>query len=211
MIADISKRCRQISPLYPATYNDNRISQNDRLCQMETAGTWPPPDAPVQIIQGVPVCVRLLKDAAYSASPTTSKAYPRPKRGEPPHAFNIQIYDKVYASGRQCVENMFGDATNRFRILKGNLEMGGSQWEYRLRNIIRAAMVLHNLCLDDDDSAGDFSHTSDSSSSSSVLSFDDVDSDDDGPQTNAAVQNAIVLYLQTRFELHGHSYRAIQR
>ncbi len=65
---------------------------------------------------------------------------------------------------------MFGDLTNRFRITKGQLQMHGGRWEQRLKNIIRAALILHNLCLDFDDEAN-FTDSGTSSSESEVGFF----------------------------------------
>ena len=93
---------------------------------------------------------------------------------------------------------MFADLTNRSRITKGCIEIGDSIWHARLTMIIKACLILHNLCLDFKDKA-DF-EGSDSESSDS--------SDGEIPSTSANVRNAIMLYISDNYELNGRTYKA---
>jgi len=147
--------------------------------------------------------VRLLKDPAFPDSPTTSKRHIKPRNGRQ-LTQSQQLYDIVQSAGRQCVENMFADLTNRFRITKGCIEIGGSMWHARLTMIIKACLILHNLCLDFKDKA-DF-EGSDSESSDS--SDGEHDHECDIPSTSANVRNAIMLYISDNYELNGRSYKA---
>ena len=166
------------------------------------------------MINGVVISPQLTKDPAFRASPTTSKRYSK-RRDNHTLPVACQLHDRVLSGTRQCVEQLFGDCTNRFRILKGVIQIGGHYWHKRLQKLIRCCFILHNLCLTADaESCSDAEN--DRKEESDILSVEDEDYLNTIPASqiqedkNTGLLNRAVIteYLSHIFELHGTSYRA---
>jgi hypothetical protein len=82
-------------------------------------------------------------DAAFTGTKVTLRPYPR-NDPSPAHA----LFNKVQSSARMVIEQAWGMLAAKFAIFGTAIEVKGDpvDWRERVRNIILASMILHNMC-----------------------------------------------------------------
>ena len=160
-------------------------------------------------IQGVNVPPYILGDPAFDpVGPFLMK------RCQGAHLTRTQkLWNLIQSSGRQTIEHAWGRLTRRFRFLRHVLNFGGDSWFEKVSVVIVACMILHNVCIDKEDSTevGQDADDSDSESDSDdEIIYDDQWSGvdpreyEDKQRSNNAcrtVQNALMLRAREIFRL----------
>ena len=100
------------------------------------------------VINGVPVPIMFIADAAYTVSPFVLPAY---KDGEAASNPKKALFNKKHCSTRNPIERAFGVLKNRWRCLLKKLELDLCN----IHVITAACFALHNVCLDLNESEPD--------------------------------------------------------
>jgi len=156
-------------------------------------GTWIP--RTTVEIEGRRVSPYLAADAAFPGGPLLVKPY----AGEE-HLTDEQLaFNMLLSSNRQIIEQTWGILVNRFRRWRSACEFRGEGWERRVIMCIRACMILHNLCREDEDTA---LFSDDSGSDSDSDSDDDNGGDDEESATHDAMQLRLCNWVNRLFFVH---------
>ena len=100
-----------------------------------------------------------------------------------------------------CIHQAFGDLVNRFRCFSGTFEMGGKDCENRFHIIVRAAVILHNLCIDDGDGNDWEGEDEDEEEEKGENEDEDEEAPVEACASSTAMRNATKLHLSKCFRL----------
>ena len=114
-------------------------------------GAWPPRDENGDKISftmfrghgSVRIPCYINVDGAFPLSTHSIKPYPSSRMD-----LRARLFNKVHSKARQLIEQAWAMLVNRFRRLKGRIELTGKGWATRIISIITACIVLHNICID---------------------------------------------------------------
>jgi len=85
----------------------------------------------------------VVADAAFAGRETVVKGFPARRATAEQRTFNVLL-----SSNRQAIEQTWGIIANRFRRWRLPCELRGEGWQHRVAQGVRASVVLHNLCIE---------------------------------------------------------------